>query len=227
MLKLTCRFQSTNSDSSQGQSSEGPLPRLATGGGVGCACLCSSYIMLTRQGFYVNLPVGAVAAVAIVLLRIPEQRRKESALTILSKLHRYLDLVGFALFAPAVLQLLLALQYGGNQFPWNSSRVIGLFCGSAATLVVWLFWNRHKGDDALLPHSMISRRAVWASGIYQAFLMAAVYGGIYFLPIYFQSINNATPILSGVYLLPTILPQLVMAASSGAISKSDARATSV
>jgi hypothetical protein len=75
---------------------------------------------------------------------------------------------------------------------------------------------------------MVSRRAVWTSGVYQAFLMAAVYGGIYLLPIYFQSVNNATPILSGVYLLPTILPQLIMAASSGAISKSDnARATLV
>ncbi|EPE26279.1 MFS general substrate transporter [Glarea lozoyensis ATCC 20868] len=170
-----------------------------------------------RWCFYVNLPVGALAAVAIVFLRIPEQTIKPNAFTVLAKLHHYLDLVGFALFAPAVLQLLLALQYGGNAYPWGSSRVIGLFCGSAATFGVWLLWNFHKGDDALLPRSMIRRTAVWASGAYQAFLMSAVYGGIYFLPIYFQAINDASPMLSGVYLLPTILPQLFMAASSGAI----------
>jgi hypothetical protein len=134
------------------------------------------------------------------------------------QLHRYLDLIGFVLFAPAVLQLLLALQYGGNQFPWNSSRVIGLFSGSAANFIVWFLWNRHKGDGALLPHAMIGRTAVWASGVYQGLLMAAVYGGIYFLPIYFQAINAASPLLSGIYLLPTILPQLVTAASSGLIS---------
>lgn len=97
--------------------------------------------------------------------------------------------------------------------------MIGLFCGAAATFVVWLFWNRRKGDDALIPQSMVTRTAVWMSGLYQAFLMAAVYGAIYFLPVYFQAINNASPMLSGVYLLPTILPQLVMAASSGALSK--------
>lgn len=176
-------------------------------------------MILTYQGFYVNLPAGAVAAIAIILLRIPEQTRKPSAMTILPKLHQYLDLVGFCLFAPAVLQLLLALQYGGNQYAWNSSVVIGLLCGSVVTFVVWFFWNRYKGEDALLPHSMISQTAVWASGVYQGFLMAAVYGGIYFLPIYFQAINGASPMLSGVYLLPTILPQLVMAVSSGAISK--------
>jgi hypothetical protein len=177
--------------------------------------------VLTGQGFYINLPVGAVAALAIALLRIPEQTPKPPTLSILRKLHLYLDLVGFALFAPAVLQLLLALQYGGNAYAWNSYHVIGLFCGSVTTFVVWFVWNMYRGNSALLPHSMIGRTAVWASGVYQGFLMAAVYGGIYFLPIYFQAINSASPMLSGVNLLPTILPQLVMAASSGAISKSD------
>ncbi|KAK6070015.1 MFS multidrug transporter [Seiridium cupressi] len=170
-----------------------------------------------RWCFYVNLPVGAVAVVAIILLRIPQQTVKPPAISAVLQLPHYLDFIGFILFAPAVLQLLLALQYGGNQFPWNSSRVIGLFCGSAANFVVWFFWNWHKGEKALLPHAMIGRTAVWASGIYQGLLMSAVYGGIYFLPIYFQAINAASPMLSGVYLLPTILPQLVMAASSGLI----------
>lgn len=48
--------------------------------------------------------------------------------------------------------------------------------------------------------------------------MAAIYGAFFFLPIYFQAINNVNAMLSGVYLLPAILPQLVMAGSSGVIS---------
>lgn len=170
-----------------------------------------------RWCFYINLPLGAIAAVGIILLRIPQQTAKPPARLVARQLHRHLDLIGFVLFAPAVLQLLLALQYGDNQFPWNSSRVIGLFSGSAANFIIWFLWNRHKGDGALLPHAMIGRTAVWASGVYQGLLMAAVYGGIYYLPIYFQAINAASPLLSGVYLLPTILPQLVTAASSGLI----------
>lgn len=158
-------------------------------------------------------------AIAIVLIRIPEQTRKTRALTVLSKLHRHLDLIGFCLFAPAVLQLLLALQYGGNQFAWRSSQVIGLFCGSAATFAVWVLWNRHRGDDALLPHSMISRRMIWVSGLFQGLFMSSLYGSIYYLPIYFQAINGASAMLSGVYLLPTILPELFMVALSGPLSE--------
>lgn len=175
--------------------------------------------LINIQGFYINLPLGALTVVAIVLLRIPEQTHKESAMTVFSKLHHYLDLIGFILFAPAVLQLLLALQYGGNQFRWDSATIIGLFCGSAANFVVWFLWNRHKGDDALLPANMLSRRTVWAAGVYQAFLMSAIYGATFFLPIYFQAINNDNAMLSGVYLLPTILPQLLVAGTSGFVCK--------
>ena len=170
-------------------------------------------------GFYVNLPVGAVVALMIIFVHIPEQIPKEKALTVLLKLHSYLDLIGFALFAPAVLQLLLALQYGGNALAWDSSQVIGLFVGSAVTFAVWMLWNRHRGDNALLPHSMLRSRIVWTSGIFQAFFVSAVYGVAYYLPIYFQSINDASAFLSGVYLLPTILPELAASASAGPISK--------
>ncbi|KAI1463637.1 major facilitator superfamily domain-containing protein [Daldinia caldariorum] len=66
-------------------------------------------------------------------------------------------------------------------------------------------------------HHYLDLTAVWASGLFQAFMLSAVYGATFFLPIYFQAINNAAAILSGVYLLPTILPQLLMASLSGVI----------
>jgi hypothetical protein len=169
------------------------------------------------SGFYINLPVGALAAIAIVLLRIPEQTPKRPPFAVLSKLHIYIDFVGFVLFAGAILQLLLALQYGGNTYPWNSSQVIGLFCGAGVTLILFLVWNWHKKDGALLPVSLIGRRIVWSGGLFHGSLYSAVYGAVYFLPIYFQAINQASPMMSGVYMLPLIVPQLVMAASSGAL----------
>jgi hypothetical protein len=166
-------------------------------------------------GFYINLPLGVFPAIILLLLQIPEQAPKKSPVVILSKLHKYLDLIGFTLFAPSVLQLLLALQYGGSQYPWNSSRVIGLFCGSIVTFILWILWNYYKGEDALMPASMVRQREVWSSGLYQSLVVSAMYGATFYLPIYFQAINQATAILSGVYLLPAILSQLVAAGLSG------------
>ncbi|KAH7087027.1 major facilitator superfamily domain-containing protein [Paraphoma chrysanthemicola] len=173
-----------------------------------------------RWCFYVNLPVGAVAMLGIVPLRIPEENIKPNPLSLLPRIHHYLDLVGFALLAPAVLQLLLALQFGGQAHPWKSATVIGLLCGSVANFVVWGFWNRYRGEDAMLPRSLISRRDVLCSGLYVAFLTSAVYGGIYYLPLYFQAVDGASAIKSAVYLLPLIISQLITAGFSGvAVSK--------
>ncbi|KAI1160772.1 major facilitator superfamily domain-containing protein [Nemania serpens] len=170
-----------------------------------------------RWSFYINLPLGALVAIPVVLIHIPEQRTKDKALRVLRHLHRHLDLVGFALFAPAVIQLLLALQYGGVHYPWNSSQVIGLFVGAGATFIVWCIWNYRKGDDALIPVSIVKKRVVWASAINYGLVLSTLFGTSYFLPIYFQAVKGVNAILSGVYLLPTILSQLVFAIASGVL----------
>lgn len=177
----------------------------------------ASAVLIWDLGFYINLPLGALTAIYLALVHIPEpeETQKPPISRAVVDLHHKLDLVGFVLFAPAVLQLLLALQFGGNDYVWGSSQVIGLFCGAGATFVVWLVWNLRMGDAAFLPASMIGRRTVWTAGLYQMLLMAAVFGAAYYLPIYFQSINGVSAMLSGVYLLPTIIPQLIIAASSG------------
>lgn len=134
-------------------------------------------------------------------------------------MHKELDLIGFALFGPAAIMLLLALQYGGNQFAWNSSQVIGLFVGSAVTFVVFALWEAHKGDSAMIPGSIMKRRTVWASCITFGFLMSLLYIITYYLPIYFQAVKGVTPTMSGVYLLPTIIAQLFAAGLSGFLGK--------
>lgn len=50
-------------------------------------------------------------------------------------------------------------------------------------------------------------------------MMAQVFSGSYYLPIYFQGVKGATPTLSGVYLLPTLLSQLLSAIGSGVLGK--------
>ena len=50
----------------------------------------------------------------LVFIRIPDQNVKDKPSVVIRQLHKKLDLVGFVLFAPAVIMLLLALQWGGN-----------------------------------------------------------------------------------------------------------------
>ena len=172
-----------------------------------------------RWCFYINLPIGALVFVALFFVRIPTQVAKAKALTVWSSLHKKLDLVGFTIFAPAAIMLLLAVQYGGNQFAWHSPTVIGLFCGAGATFFVFLAWDYYKGDEAMIPLSMLRKKIVWSGCLVYGFLMSQMFTTSYYLPIYFQGVKGVSPTLSGVYLLPMILSQLFLAIGSGTIGK--------
>ncbi|KAK3389374.1 putative MFS multidrug transporter [Podospora didyma] len=161
-----------------------------------------------RWCFYINLPLAVCVVPVFLLMHIPEQVAKPKWTTVLKRPFQEFDLVGFALFAPAAIMFFLALQYGGNQFAWGSATVIGLFVGAGATFGVWIGWDVYRGEDAMVPISVLRNRRVWASCSMWLFLCGTLFIPAYYLPIYFQTVLDATPLMSGVYILPIILPQM-------------------
>ncbi|KAK9482894.1 major facilitator superfamily domain-containing protein [Lipomyces starkeyi] len=168
-----------------------------------------------RWCFYINLPVGGLISAALIIVRIPDQIVKINSKSISHTILKDMDLVGFALFAPAAIQFLLALQYGGSQYSWNSATVIGLFCGAGGTFAFFLAWEYYKGKDAMIPFYMVRQRAVWSSCLVMLVLMSMTMCASYYLPIYFQAVRGVSPLTSGVYLLPSILSQMLFAVGSG------------
>ena len=155
----------------------------------------------------------------LIFVRVPDKIPKPKPMSVIRTLPSKLDLIGFALFAPAAIQLLLALQYGGIKFAWNSRQIIGLFCGAGATFVVFLAWDYYKGDAAMIPFSMVRKRTVWASCLVYGFLMGQLFCVSYYLPIYFQGVKGVSPTLSGVYVLPGILSHVISSMGSGFLGK--------
>ncbi|KAK8137671.1 MFS multidrug transporter [Apiospora sp. TS-2023a] len=156
-----------------------------------------------RWCFYINLPLGGVTAVFLALTHVPEITAKPPfSLNLLRRLLPELDLPGFALFTPAAVMFLLALQLGGHTYAWGSSTIIGLFCGSFATAAVFVGWEWRMGDRAMLPGGMLKQRVVLMGIVQGAFLMVTTTVGSFYLPIYFQGVKGVGPTLSGVYMLP-------------------------
>ena len=172
-----------------------------------------------RWCFYINLPIGGVAAACLLLIAIPDRTLKDNEISLPVIIREKLDIVGFAIFAPAAVQFLLALQWGGTRQPWNSSVAIGLFCGAAGTLCLFLVWEYRKGDDAMVPFSMIRIKTVWSSCLFTFLFIGAMLSMSYYLPIYFQAVKGVSPTLSGVYLLPSILSQIFLSMLSGYLGR--------
>lgn len=169
-----------------------------------------------RWCFYINLPIGGVALLFILFINIPQQHTTTKKHTFRS-IYDSLDIPGFCLFAPAAIQFLLALEWGGSVYRWNSAMVIGLFCGSAGTLAVFLAWEYKRGDTAMIPLSMLKRRVVWSSCLTMFFTFANMITTTYYLAIYFQAVKGDSPTMSGVSTLPTILSQILLAIISGVL----------
>ncbi|EER29136.1 Major Facilitator Superfamily protein [Coccidioides posadasii C735 delta SOWgp] len=184
-----------------------------------------SYILNKRDeanltpfpGFWAFLPPGAFVMLAILLLRIPESAPKPLVRSTLAKLPQKLDLIGFTLFAPPCIMFLIAISWGGVTYPWDSSKVIGLLCGSVVMLSLFTVWCLYRGEEALIPKSLIRQRTVLVASCVSGLQGGASIMVGYFLPLWFQAVKGATPTNSGLMMLPTMASQIVGSMLSGAL----------
>lgn len=168
-----------------------------------------------RWCFYINLPIGAVAImVVVIILHLPDQKLDDAASSFLAGL-RQLDPVGNLVFFPGVICLILALQWGGSQYPWKDGRVIvllalcGILCLTFIGIQIW------KKESATVPPRLVKQRSIAAAIWFGFFNSIAMMVVLYYLPIWFQAIKDDSAIRSGIMLLPTILSSTFASLISG------------
>ncbi|KAH8592860.1 major facilitator superfamily domain-containing protein [Bisporella sp. PMI_857] len=167
-----------------------------------------------RWCFYINLPIGGVgAAILAIFFHLPSHAKPAEA-TLREKMLQ-LDPSGIVLVLGAVICYVLALQWGGVSLPWNDSKVIGLFVGFGLLFIAFGFNEWWLGERAMLPPRLIKNRYIY-QGMAYAFTIAGCYFIIlYYLPLYFQVIDNVSPIESGVRNLPLIFAITISVIASG------------
>ncbi|KAK1959824.1 MFS general substrate transporter [Colletotrichum sublineola] len=119
------------------------------------------------------------------------------------------------LIVGGTLMLLLGLSFGGVTFAWDSATVInliifGVFSGFPFSLNEWKLVKY-----PVIPPRLIHTRSTVTSFVVCFCHSYILMGVAYYLPLYFQAVLRAGPLLSGVYLLPFILSNTCMAAATG------------
>ncbi|PNY29981.1 Uncharacterized protein TCAP_00109 [Tolypocladium capitatum] len=167
-----------------------------------------------RWCFYINLPIGGVAATIIVFFfKNPASAKPVEASW--GEKAMQLDLVGVFLVMGLMVCYLLALQNGGQDHPWNSSIVVGLLVGCVLLTIVFAAWEWYIGERAMLVPRLFRNRVICVNSAFTFFFSGSYFLSIYYLPIYFQAIDGIDPIMSGVRNLPLILACTVAIISSG------------
>jgi MFS family permease len=173
-----------------------------------------------RWCFFINLPCGAFVACILLIIHIPQGIKPKARLANFSQVFHTLDVIGFTIFAPAIIMFLLALSWGGTAgHPWNSATIIGLFLGSAPVFAIFLAWEYHRGATAMLPLAMFRQRVVAVATLVQFCVMGAAMTTIYYMPVYFQAVRGRSPTIAGAYLVPMVGAQILTAVGGGFLSE--------
>ena len=112
------------------------------------------------------------------------------------------DWAGSLTIVGGTLMLLLGLEMGGVTAPWSSAEVIcliifGIFVAGLFVLNEWKLARYPVMPLRIFKHP--SNLAVLGVCFCHGLVFIS---GTYYLPLYFQAVLGATPLLSGVYLLP-------------------------
>ncbi|TIN17883.1 MAG: MFS transporter [Mesorhizobium sp.] len=155
--------------------------------------------------FWINIPLGLVA---MAIINKPLRK-----LPIAAKHHR-IDGLGALLLVAATALLLLALNWGGSEYPWLSGEILGLLACSA---VIWSAFALRlmRAAEPLISLEVLGNPIVLAGTLSLFLLQAANIGLAVYLPVYLQSILGLSASQSGAALLGLMLGTVAGATVSG------------
>lgn len=153
-----------------------------------------------RWCFYINLPLDG-AAFIIILFFLDLKTPKTPILQGL----KAIDWLGSLLIVGGVLMFLFGMEYGGLTYPWDSATVLCLIIFGVLTIGLFVVNEKYVAKYPVMPLRIFKYRSNVASlGV--CFVHGFVFiASSYYLPLYFQAVRGLTPILSGVYILPSAL----------------------
>jgi len=151
-----------------------------------------------RWIFYINLPLGIIALFFIVLFY------KEN----LNLKRLKIDWVGAIALVGAVVSLMFALEFGGNEYAWDSAVILSLF-GIFAVLFVLFIWVERRVADPIISLDLFKNRLFAATQGAAFFYGAAFIITTVLIPIFVQSVYGGNATNSGIILIPMMVGSVI------------------
>jgi DHA2 family multidrug resistance protein len=166
--------------------------------------------------FYINVPLGIIAALMVwAYVRDSEHQERPSTI----------DATGIALLAICVGSLQWMLERG-ERFDWFDSRFVTALALTSAVSFVLLIWRELTIDEPVINFKVLGNRQLAAGVGMGAFLGVALYGSVFVLPVFLQSLHGFTANQTGMVILPgAIASAVTMAVVGRNAQRLDARVT--
>lgn len=159
-----------------------------------------------RWAFWLNLPLGVLAIVAIVLfLHLPAPIRTQRP---------KIDYLGMMLIAAATVAVVLVCTWGGSQYAWLSPQIIGLL---AAALVLGALSVRVEAtaSQPVIPLDLFKNRSFVLATLAGLLTGVAMFGVLSYMPTYIQMVAGVDATVAGLLMIPMMGGLLISSIVSG------------
>jgi EmrB/QacA subfamily drug resistance transporter len=155
--------------------------------------------------FWLNVPIG-LALTPLILLRLDESRGPVSRL----------DLPGLALASAGLVGIVWGLVRA-NEIGWTSPGIVGSFMVGAALLACFVAWEL-RTEHPMLPMRFFGNRTFALANVASLLMFFGMFGAIFFISQFFQTVQGLSPFQSGLRILPWTAMPMVVAPVAGALS---------
>ena len=155
--------------------------------------------------FWLNVPIGLILA-PLAFLRLRESHGPASRL----------DLGGLGLASVGLFGIVWGLVRA-NSVGWGSAEIVGSLVGGSVLLVLFVLWEL-RARAPMLPMRFFRNRAFTLTNISSLFMFFGMFGSIFLLAQFFQTVQGYSPLQAGVRILPWTAMPIFIAPIAGAMS---------
>jgi EmrB/QacA subfamily drug resistance transporter len=155
--------------------------------------------------FWLNVPIGVVL-VPLALLRLDESYGPASKL----------DLPGVGLASAGLFGIVWGLVRA-NSLGWSSPEIVGALTVGAALVALFVLWEL-RTEQPMLPMRFFRDRTFALANVSSLFMFFGMFGSIFLLAQFFQTVQGYSPLASGLRILPWTAMPMIVAPIAGALS---------
>jgi len=155
--------------------------------------------------FWLNVPIGLVLA-PLAFFRLRESHGPANRL----------DLPGLGLASAGLLGIVWGLVRG-NSVGWSSPEIVGSLVAGAIVLALFVLWEL-RAPAPMLPMRFFRNRTFALTNVSSLFMFFGMFGSIFLLIQFFQTVQGYSPLQAGLRILPWTAMPIFIAPIAGAWS---------
>ena len=155
--------------------------------------------------FWINVPIGLILA-PLALFRLEESYGPD----------KRIDLPGLGLASAGLFGIVWGLVRA-NSVGWSSLEIVGSIAAGAIVLALFVLWEL-RAPGPMLPMRFFRNRTFTLTNVASLFMFFGMFGAIFLLAQFFQTVQGYSPLSAGLRILPWTAMPIFIAPIAGALS---------